>query len=103
MDYILGIDAGTSNVKAVLFDENGTEVQVASREAETINNGGNREEQDMLMVWQKVKDCVKELTASNMVDKKQIRGIGVTGQGEGSRPPRSTGESSGSAKTARSR
>lgn len=83
MDYILGIDAGTSNVKAVLFDENGTEVQVASREAETINNGGNREEQDMLMVWQKVKDCVKELTASNMVDKKQIRGIGVTGQGEG--------------------
>ena len=41
MDYILGIDAGTSNVKAVLFDEGGREVRVASREAETVNNGGN--------------------------------------------------------------
>ena len=64
MDYILGIDAGTSNVKAVLFDEGGREVRVASREAETVNNGGNWEEQDMFLVWEKVKDCVKELTAS---------------------------------------
>ncbi len=35
MKYILGIDAGTSNVKAVLFDEDGHEVRVASRESET--------------------------------------------------------------------
>ena len=83
MDYILGIDAGTSNVKAVLFDEGGREVRVASREAETVNNGGNWEEQDMLLVWEKVKDCVKELTASGAADVSRIRGIGVTGQGEG--------------------
>lgn len=83
MDYILGIDAGTSNVKAVLFDENGTEVQVASREAETINDGGNWEEQDMMLVWEKVKDCVKELTSAGVVEKEAIKGIGVTGQGEG--------------------
>ena len=37
MKYILGIDVGTSNVKAVLFDEGGQEVRVASRESETIN------------------------------------------------------------------
>ena len=31
MKYILGIDVGTSNVKAVLFDECGNEVRRAGR------------------------------------------------------------------------
>ena len=83
MECILGIDVGTSNVKAVLFDGNGTEVQVASRESETINDGGNWEEQDMLLVWDKVKSCIKELIDSGAVKSEEIKGIGVTGQGEG--------------------
>ena len=55
MKYILGIDVGTSNVKAVLFDEGGQEVRVASRESETINGAGNHVEQDMYVVWENVK------------------------------------------------
>ena len=51
MKYILGIDAGTSNVKAVLFDEDGHEVRVASRESET-HGEGNHVEQDMDTVWE---------------------------------------------------
>ena len=54
MKYILGIDVGTSNVKAVLFDEGGQEVRVASRESETINGAGNHVEQDMYVVWEKI-------------------------------------------------
>ncbi len=42
MDYILGIDVGTSNVKAVLFDKNGSEIQVAIRESHMINDGCNQ-------------------------------------------------------------
>ena len=83
MDYILGIDVGTSNVKAVLFDKNGSEIQVASRESHMINDGGNQEEQDMLFVWEKVKSCVKELMDSKAAEAQDIKGIGVTGQGEG--------------------
>lgn len=83
MEYILGIDAGTSNVKAVLFDMEGKEVAVASRESKTINNGGNWEEQNMLFVWEKVKQCIKEIMALNLVRKEDIKGIGITGQGEG--------------------
>ena len=30
--YLMGIDVGTSNVKAVLFDESGKEITYASRE-----------------------------------------------------------------------
>lgn len=82
MKYILGIDAGTSNVKAVLFDEDGHEVRVASRESET-HGEGNHVEQDMDIVWENVKACVKDVAGSAPVDKEDIIGIGVTGQGEG--------------------
>lgn len=82
MKYILGIDAGTSNVKAVLFDENGQEICVASRESETAG-AGNQVEQDMDAVWENVKACVKEVVSSKMADREDIIGIGVTGQGEG--------------------
>ncbi len=83
MKYILGIDAGTSNVKAVLFDEQGHEVCVASRESQTIRNPGKEVEQDMYVVWENVKACVKEVTGSGAADKEDVIGIGVTGQGEG--------------------
>ena len=83
MKYILGIDVGTSNVKAVLFDECGQEAVVASHESETINRPGNQVEQDMLAVWENVKSCVKTIAASELAKKNEIIGIGVTGQGEG--------------------
>lgn len=83
MKYILGIDVGTSNVKAVLFDEGGQEVRVASRESETINGAGNHVEQDMYVVWENVKACVKSVMASKADGKEEIVGVGVTGQGEG--------------------
>ena len=51
MKYSLGIDVGTSNVKAVLFDEFGQEAGVASQESKTLNGAGNQVEQDMLTVW----------------------------------------------------
>lgn len=82
MKYILGIDVGTSNVKAVLFDEHGNEVSVASRESKTINSGRNQVEQDMNVVWDHVKHCVKTVAQSGIA-KEDIIGMGVTGQGEG--------------------
>lgn len=83
MRYILGIDVGTSNVKAVLFDECGTEVCVSSRESKTINGAGNQVEQDMNIVWEKVKNCIKDVAENSGTEKESIIGIGVTGQGEG--------------------
>ena len=83
MKYMLGIDVGTSNVKAVLFDEFGQEICVASKESETINATGNQAEQDMTVIWENVKACVKHVAASRPEVKDSIIGIGVTGQGEG--------------------
>ena len=83
MKYILGIDVGTSNVKAVLFDEHGNEASVASRESKTINSKGNKVEQDMDAVWERVKYCIQMVVQSGVAAKEDIAGVGVTGQGEG--------------------
>lgn len=83
MRYILGIDVGTSNVKAVLFDEEGREVCVASRESEMFHEGGNHAEQDMNAVWENVKACVKEVVGAKAADPEKIIGVGIAGQGEG--------------------
>ena len=83
MKYNLGIDEGTSNVKAVLFDECGNEASVSSRESRTINGASNQVEQDMLLVWEKVKQCVKGLIEAGAASGEEVAAIGVTGQGEG--------------------
>lgn len=83
MKYILGIDAGTSNVKAVLFDEFGNEINIASCPNETIHGSTNQLEQDMDAVWEKVKYCIRTVVQSEAITPENIIGIGVTAQGEG--------------------
>ena len=83
MKYLIGIDAGTTNVKAVLFDENGTEVGTASRENETFRDSANCAEQDMEAVWEHAKSCLKEIASGYPGECADLLAIGVTGQGEG--------------------
>lgn len=80
MDYILGIDVGTSNVKAVLFDGAGNEAFTAAEESETIRRG-NTVEQDMHAVWGRVRRCVNAVAEA--LGENRILAIGITGQGEG--------------------
>jgi len=82
MKYILGIDVGTSSVKAVLFDEGGREVYSAGRASHTIRQG-NTAEQDMLAVWENVKSCIRSVAEEAADVRGDIVGIGITGQGEG--------------------
>ena len=79
MKYILGIDVGTSSVKAVLFDANGREVHSAGCAGRTYQRG-NIAEQDMLEVWENVKTCIRAVAAKA---DGTVEGIGITGQGEG--------------------
>ncbi|MEG1431572.1 FGGY-family carbohydrate kinase [Eubacterium sp.] len=83
MKYIIGIDAGTSNVKAVLFDTAGKELAVESLENEPIYIGDVEVEQNMNLLWDKVALCIKNLVASGPAKAEEILGIGVTAQGEG--------------------
>lgn len=83
MDYIIGIDAGTSNVKAVLFSLDGKEVLVEALENEPIYIEDSLVEQNMNILWEKVALCIQRLLKNGPATAEDIKGIGVTGQGEG--------------------
>ncbi|MBP3039443.1 carbohydrate kinase [Bacillaceae bacterium Marseille-Q3522] len=83
MKYIIGIDAGTSYVKAVLFDTQGNEIMVQASENEPIYLGKAEVEQDMNVLWEKVALCIKMIMEKGPASANDILGIGVTGQGEG--------------------
>ena len=83
MKYIIGIDAGTSSVKAVLFDCDGQELLVEALENEPVYIGDTDVEQNMDILWDKVAQCVKNLVKNGPANKEDILGIGVTAQGEG--------------------
>lgn len=77
---ILCIDAGTTLIKSVLFDDAGKELLVASRETYVLNPEPGLSEQDMNEVWQSVVETCKEiLTQTNL----PIDAISVTAQGDG--------------------
>ena len=60
---ILCIDAGTTLIKSVLFDENGKEILVASRATYVLNPAPGLSEQDMNEVWQSVVETCSEILA----------------------------------------
>jgi xylulokinase len=81
MSYLIGIDAGTSRVKAVLFDIEGHEEKVVYRDNEPLYTGPNQVEQDMEVLWNKIVECLTEVVKG--YDKGKILGVSISGQGEG--------------------
>lgn len=77
---ILCIDAGTTLIKSVLFDDSGKELLVASRDTFVLNPAPGLSEQDMSAVWQSVVETCKEIIAQT---KLPIDAISVTAQGDG--------------------
>lgn len=83
MRYLLGIDNGGTTTKAAIFEENGREVAVASRETllETPRQGWN--ERDMEELWQTNVTCIKEVLDIAKINSADIVGVGCTGHGKG--------------------
>ncbi|MFE2421005.1 FGGY family carbohydrate kinase [Streptomyces hokutonensis] len=75
----VGIDVGTSTVKAAAFDATGRQLAVASRPVELSMHGGYVE-QDMDEVYAAVVAVLEELTATTPTP---IELTGLTGQGDG--------------------
>lgn len=82
MNYIIGIDGGTTRTKAVLFDETGHEIEVFSAENEICGSGGRRE-LNMHFFFEKAAACIKLLMDKGPAKPSEVMAIGLTGQGEG--------------------
>jgi sugar (pentulose or hexulose) kinase len=78
---LIGVDAGTTNIKTVAFSPEGDELARASRGNEVLADDG-RTEQDMVATWERAAETIREVVRSLPADD-DVGGVGVTGQGDG--------------------
>lgn len=80
-NYLLGIDLGTTNIKAIISDENGTIIASASKANRLIFPGKHMVEQDAGCWWENTAEILRTITStagSEIV--KKIRCICVSSQ-----------------------
>ncbi len=81
---LLGIDLGTTLIKAVVFDENGNQVASNSQEVSVEYPKPGWAEQDPEALWDVTCRVVRECLSRNKIDPASISGISLTGQMHGS-------------------
>lgn len=84
MEYVMGIDAGTSVVKAAVFSLEGREVTRAARTVPIYNPQPHLAEEDMNQVWIAAAEAISEALVGASITPEKIRAVAVTGQGDGS-------------------
>ncbi len=80
--YVIGVDGGTTAVKAVAFDMTGGVAAVHSERVPVEYGEHGQAEQDMESIWQAVAECLRQIVAE-LGDEAQILAVGLTGQGDG--------------------
>ncbi|MBP3900445.1 MAG: carbohydrate kinase [Blautia sp.] len=80
-NYLIGMDLGTTNIKAILMDESGNVLARASRENHLIFPGKSMVEQSPAEWWGNASEIFREITGA--VDPeviRRVRGISVSSQ-----------------------
>ena len=80
-NYLIGMDLGTTNVKAILINEEGDAVASASRENHLIFPGPNMVEQDANEWWSNAAEVFREVAEKAGPEiVSRIRGISISSQ-----------------------
>lgn len=82
-DVILGLDAGTSVIKAVAFDPDGRQIGRAVRANALAPVAGGGVEQDLGETWRAAAETLRELAATLPGLPSRVAAVAVTGQGDG--------------------
>ena len=83
-DMLIGIDAGTSVIKAVAFSLAGEQIAVAARPNVYQSLGGGQVEQDMHRTWADCAATLRELSERVPDLARRVAALAVTAQGDGS-------------------
>jgi autoinducer 2 (AI-2) kinase len=85
MRYVMAIDAGTGSIRAVLFDENGTQIAVAQREWRHLEEEGVAGSMafDITHNWQLTAACIQEVIQTAQIDAEAIAAVSATSMREG--------------------
>lgn len=79
--YIIGIDSGTTRIKAVLFDLDGNELFVEGINLTPHTPYEDWYEQDMDEIWEKGAECIARVAKN--VPQGAVTAVGITAQGDG--------------------
>lgn len=83
MEYLLGIDIGTSGTKTVLFDIDANTISSKTCEYPLYQEQNGWAEQEPADWWQATVSGIKYVIEDSKVDPKNIKGIGLSGQMHG--------------------
>ncbi len=86
MSVYLGIDAGTTRLKAALVDENSNIIAMADRNVEVLLPFEGACEMDMEALWQHLCSVTQELKTKAPAQWSEIQGVGICAQGDGMWP-----------------
>ncbi len=78
---VIGVDGGTTAVKAVAFSIDGKVLEVRHEQVPVIYGTNGEAEQDMNAIWDGVARCLRGVTGALPDD--EILAVGLTGQGDG--------------------
>jgi L-xylulokinase len=81
--YLIGIDCGSTMVKAAVFDIDGKEYATAPRKIEHIYQYPGWTENNMDALWNNVCEVVREVIRKSNIDSKNIVSVTCTGHGNG--------------------
>jgi xylulokinase len=81
MGYLLGIDAGTTTVKASLFDADKGALASSSVECSCAFTHDNVAEIDMDRYWSACKECIEKIARLSNVDLKKVKALAISSQG----------------------
>ncbi|MDR0521721.1 MAG: carbohydrate kinase [Planctomycetaceae bacterium] len=82
-NYLIGIDCGSTMVKAAIFDETGKEYASAGRKIEHIYLRPGWTENNMDSLWNSVCEVLREILEKSKIDPKQVACVTCTGHGNG--------------------
>lgn len=83
MEYLIGIDLGTSGTKTVLFDRTGTVMASAAVEYPMYQEKNGWAEQEPADWWHAAADTIRGVIEKSGVDSGDIKGVGISGQMHG--------------------
>src|SRR5512147_437704 len=83
VQFLLGIDVSTTATKALLIDEQGSVIAVASTEYPYETPYPMWSEQDAALFWNGTVQSIRGVIEKSKVDPKDIAAVGLTGQMHG--------------------
>ena len=83
MSFLLGLDLGTSGVKALITDEKAEKIVTATVEYPLLTPKVNWAEQEPSDWWNGTVEAIKQVLSKSSADPQDIKGIGLSGQMHG--------------------